>query len=268
MRLKLTGTYQQGNVNDIHICQELKGSGCRRYILWTVRSREIIKILAAMEELACINAFAGEEGMCYLFQYEEPRPVMKFFRGEAETFEDYIGIYKNIVSLCMTEKSSYPILYLLIKEKQIQLNKNREVYFTYLISLDELDDNITEEDCVRECALFLLELMAEQDNKTCRQLIEKKAARNAYHSFIELYQDIGLLAEKKKYKLSARLFYFFPKPDERRKSKWIKIFLRLTVILAVLAAVILLSRLIFGDIPVFRLLTPAFQKIGTESLRQ
>ncbi len=268
MRLKLTATYKEGNVNDIYIYQDIKSSDYRKYILWTVKSREIIKILAAMEELACVNAFAGEEGMCYLFTYMEPRPVMKFFRGEEKTFKDYIGIYRNIVSLCMTEKSSYPILYLLIKEKQIQMSRNGEVYFTYLICLDELDENITEEDCVRECAYFLLELMEEWDNKTCRQLIKKKADHNTYHSFAELYQDIGLLTEKKKYKLSERLFYSFSRLDEGIKRRWIKIFLRLAVIVAVLAAVILLSRLIFGDIPGFRFLSPAFQRIGTESLRQ
>lgn len=95
------------------------------------------------------------------------------------------------------------------------------------------------------------------------ELIEKKCRSRSYSSLAELYRDIQLTAlpETK------------PTLRQRIKGAWIRnrdtifrVLLVLCTIALIVAAIMLISQIIFGDIPFLRLFRHCFDTIGTEHL--
>ncbi|MEG0779408.1 MAG: hypothetical protein RR426_02295, partial [Oscillospiraceae bacterium] len=86
---------------------------------------------------------------------------------------------------------------------------------------------------------------------------------NSYSAFSELYRDIRLTAiPSQKTGFWARLRGIW----WRNRDRLFHLFLALCVPLVILALVMLVSQLIFGDIPLLRLFRHCFEMIGTESM--
>jgi hypothetical protein len=94
-------------------------------------------------------------------------------------------------------------------------------------------------------------------------LLKKKTGRGGYFKFIDLYKDIQaatVTIEKKK--LWVRIKQFF----SRNRERIFRTIVVISLIAALIALVMLLSQMFFGDIPLYRLFVNTFKKIGTESL--
>ena len=95
------------------------------------------------------------------------------------------------------------------------------------------------------------------------ELLRKKAKRDAYNAFPELYRDIRITAlPEEKTGLRQRLRGAW----QRNRDVLFRVLLRVCAVVAVLALVILISQLIFGDFPLLRLFQNTFETIGTEDL--
>ena len=155
----------------------------------------------------------------------------------------------------------------------MQIAKDNTVYFTMILDLEKLDLSRTEKNCVSSCARLLLDLLAgpAADGKRRRkklksfELIQKKTGKNVYTGFPELFQDIkvtALPAEKPSLKNRGRVLW------EGNRDRLFRLLLALCILLVIAAAVVLISQLIFGDIPLLRLFRHTFDVIGTENLHQ
>ena len=123
------------------------------------------------------------------------------------------------------------------------------------------------------CARLLLDLLAgpvaggrhRSRKLKSFELIRKKTGKNAYTGFPELYQDIKVTAlPQVKPSLKSRFHVFW----NNNRDRLFRILLALCVLLAVAAVVVLISQLIFGDVPLLRLFRHTFDVIGTENLHQ
>jgi hypothetical protein len=117
------------------------------------------------------------------------------------------------------------------------------------------------------CARTLFSLLSRVTNESTVSytLLMKKISRRGYFKFIELYKDIQaatMTIEKRS--LWVRIKMFFSKHSE----KIYRFVMTVCLVIAIVALVILLSQLVFEDIPLYRLFVNTYEKIGTESLLQ
>ena len=145
---------------------------------------------------------------------------------------------------------------------------------TALGILKELKPDREERSCAACCAQLLMELLAEpaEGGRRSRrrklksfELLQKKSQKNSYTGFAELYQDIKLTAlPSAKVPLRGRLGHAW----QSKRDGLFRVLLVLCILLAAAAVVMLVSQLIFGDVPLLRLFHHTFDVIGTENLHQ
>lgn len=95
------------------------------------------------------------------------------------------------------------------------------------------------------------------------ELIEKKCRSRSYSSLAELYRDIQLTAlPEKKPTLGQRIRGFWV----RNRDRIFHILLVVCTIALIVTVIMLISQILFGDIPLLRLFRHCFDTIGTEKL--
>ena len=278
MELDPIGEVFHGAVNDVLICRDANAPASTRYLLLVIHDRECVKRLLPVFECGEAPSPTGEppylvrftqnDLLCYVFPCREERRLSAFAPGQLTSAVIRERVCINLVIECMSSPLPYPLLYLMLRQSCIHLEKDNSVYLIPTLDLSELDPAKEEGDCAAECAQVLLELL-EGGGRRRRplksyELIRKKLAKHAYSGFPELYHDIKVTAiPEHKPGLRARLKGFWI----RNKDLIFRILLVLCVILVVLALIFALSQLIFGDIPLLRLFERAFEVIGTETLK-
>lgn len=265
MSLKKIGTLKEGRVNTVCVCADTDSD--EWHTLWEIKKHKTARLLMEMQG---VSPFAecrmDGERLCVLLSYEEPRPLGKFYQGGLYTWEERRRIYGNIVEACVNAAVPYPLLYLLLKERCINIRQDDSMYFTYYILLDNLDTDKAEKDCAGLAAGLLAELMelhGKKEERSCLALIRKKLRRNAYNSFTELVHDIKFIDGRKRLSL---IWGRIPYPEQSTKDKLFRILLIITAVLVAAAVLLVASQLMFGDIPLLRAFSSAVRKIGTESL--
>lgn len=265
MSLRKIAAVREGRVNAVSVCTDLADD--EWHTLWEVKKHSCARKLMEMQGAAPFGDFHMDgERLSVILAYEEPRPLERFYQGSIYTWEERRRVYDNLTAACADAGMPYPLLYLLLKDRCINIRRDDTIYFTYYILLDELKPDRTEQDCVRLAAGILAELMelyGKKEERSCLALIRKKQKRNAYHSFAELAHDLKFIDGRKRLSL---IWGRIPYPEQSTKDKLFRILLTVTVLLAAAAVLLLLSQLIFGDIPLFRAFTSAVRRIGTESL--
>ena len=280
MELEVVSRVFHGSVNDVVVCRDRLSASDTLYTLLVVHDRECArKLLTVMEtgrhtdESACLMCFAQNEAMLFLFPYREERKFSAFAAGQVTSAGEGESIGVNLVVECLSTALPWPLLYLVLEQDCVQIAQDNTIYFTMILDLAELDPARTERNCVSSCARLLLELLdrpavgRRRRRKKLKsfELIWKKMAKNAYTGFPELYQDIKLTAlpqEKPSLRSRGRIFW------QDNRDRLFRILLAVCLLLAAAAAVVLISQLIFGDVPLLRLFRHTFDVIGTENLHQ
>lgn len=281
MELEVVSELFRGSVNDVAVCRDRLSASGTLYTLLAVRDRECARsLLTVMEdnqrsgEPSCLLQFSQNETMLFLFPYREERKFSAFAANQMTSPEAGETICINLVMECLSTNLPWPLLYLVLEQDCVQIAKDNTIYFTLLLDLKDLEPTRTERNCVSSCARLLLELLAgpvagggRRRRKTLKsyELIWKKTGKSAYTGFPELYQDIKLTAlPQVKPSLKSRFRVFWS--DNR--DRLFRILLVLCILLAVAAAVVLISQLIFGEVPLLRLFRHTFDVIGTENLHR
>lgn len=280
MELEVISQVFHGSANDVAVCRDRLSASGTRYTLLAVHDRECArKMLTVMEdnqrsgESACLLQFSQNETMLFLFPYREERKFSAFASGQMTSPEagETIGI--NLVMECLSVNLPWPLLYLVLEQDCVQIAKDNTVYFTMILDLKELEPTRTERNCVSSCARLLLDLLAgptaggKRRRKKLKsfELIRKKTGKNVYTGFPELYQDIKVTAlPQVKPSLKSRFRIFW----QNNRDRLFRLLLVLCILLLAVAVVILVSQLIFGDVPLLRLFRHTFDVIGTENLHQ
>ncbi len=259
-----------GKVNDVYVCSGPFGSS-GYHTVWLIKDRTIAKHLAgALYGYA--ECFVEKDMLCFVFPYEQGRPLERFYctvvkSGAARPCEIWLGI----VTLCMTSGMCHSLLCLMLSQRQVNISADGSTRFQYFVDLSSYQADLSEGDSVGECARLLLELIEmTQDEESRRtasaaRLIAKKCERQEYREYIQLYQDVKLLGQKtdKRSLLEAAKKFLL-----RKRDLIFKFLVAVCVILAVLAGVLLISRLVLGDFTFYRLFGGPIKRIGTESLLQ
>ena len=274
MKLEVVGEIFRGSVNSVVVCRDLNSSISAQYTVLSIHDSETIKKTLSIfaederhhEQPPYLMRFSQNEELCFLFPYRSERKLSAFAPGQTATVYECEEIAISIVMECLSTALPYPFLYLIIKQKNIQLNQDNSVYFTPPLDLSELDEQKDEAACVSRCAGVLLWLLQSQQKGKKRsashELLRKKRAKKGYASFPELYRDIRLTSSAEKPKLGSWLKNFW----KNNKDIIFRLLLICCGVLMIAAGVILISQLIFGDIPLLRLLGSPFKEIGTENL--
>ncbi len=277
MELEVVSEAFRGPVNDVLVCRDRLSASGSLYTLLAVHDRECARnLLAVLEnseavgESPCLLRFSQNETLLFVFLYREERKFSAFARGQAVTPALGESICVNLVMECLSSGLPWPLLYLVLSQDGVQIAKDNTVYFTMLLDLADLDPERSEKNCVSCCARLLLELLepaARRRRKRLKsyELIHRKSAKNVYNGFPELYQDIkvtALPAKKTSLKTKAGVFW------QDHRDGLFRLLLVLCVLLVVMAAVMLISHLLFGEIPLLRLFQNRFDVIGTENLHQ
>ena len=280
MELEVVSQVFHGSVNDVVVCRDSLSASDTLYTLLVVHDRECArKLLTVLEEgrrtdePACLMCFAQNETMLFLFPYRKERKFSAFAAGQVTSARAGEAIGVNLVVECLSTALPWPLLYLVLEQDCVQIAQDNTIYFTMALDLAELELARTERNCVSSCARLLLELLDRpaaggwRRHKKLKsfELIWKKMAKNAYTGFPELYQDIKLTAlpqMKPSLRSRGRIFW------QENRDRLFRILLVVCLLLAAVAAVVLISQLIFGDVPLLRLFRHTFDVIGTENLHQ
>lgn len=280
MELEVISQVFHGSVNDVAVCRDRQSASGTLYTLLVIHDRKCVcKMLKIMEESQrtgespCLLNFSQNETMLFIFPYREERKFSAFAAGQMTSPEAGESICINLVMECLSNGLPWPLLYLVLEQDCVQIAKDNTIYFTLILDLKDLEPERTEKNCVSSCARLLLGLLAgpvaggRRQRKKLKsfELIWKKMRKNAYTGFPELYQDIKVTAlpqARPSLKKRARFFLW----DNR--DRLFRLLLLLCILLAIVAVGILVSHLIFGDVPLLRLFHHTFDVIGTENLHQ
>ena len=264
-----------GVVNSCYTARLTDDLDGRSFTIILIREHEIIKKFMESQSRRdnfkegniIVDSFSYGSDYALVFPYRQERPLDKFFIGDIYTLEDIEEICTNILLACMSSSLPYPFLYLILEQGHINLSKDKSVFFSYDVDLKDFDDRRTEHDCTVKCAEILKTILSEKaDQKNISyELISRKSENNGYSNFTELYRDLRISAVTGKKKgLIIRIKSFF----RRNADLLLGILVWVCVILGVVALVMLLSHVVWGDLPLFRLFVNNFKIIGTESLQQ
>lgn len=274
MQLLVVATKFVGEVNDCYICRDLLSPGGILYTVIVVHQHEVVKnvlSLFAMSdrkgEKILIDDFSFGDKHVYVFPYHKERPLHQFYEGDSLTLQQCEEVCISTILACITSDLPYPILYLLLKNNMLQLSADRSVYFGYELDLIDLDVKIGESECTQICAEILLHLLEPKSGQkaTSYYLLQKKTANSSYSRFTDLYRDITIAAVTSKKITPWFLIKFWIR---KNSDTLLGILFWISLILAILALSIIISRFFLGGNSWFRLLFNTFKKIGTESLTQ
>lgn len=274
MLLNVTQDLIRGEVNDVVVCQDLAAATKVFYTVVIIKDHSVAKrVLQIYEnhgvdsERTYIAKGTYQDDYLIVFPYEEERDMERFFQAEVDTLESCEALCTEVVIKCMTSGIPYPIMYLQFLQKKVNKSKAGEVFFSYSLDLKDLSENVGERECVSSCARMLFGLLSRVTNESTVSytLLMKKNSRSGYAKFIDLYKDIQaatVTIEKKNFWVRMKLFF------QRNRERIFKAVVMISLTAALIALIMLLSQMIFGDIPLFRLFINPFKKIGTESLLQ
>ena len=274
MELEVVSKVFHGSVNDVDVCRDRLSEAGALYLLLAVHDRDCARrMLTVAEENRrsgedpCLLQFSQNETLLFLYPYREERKFSAFARWQIKTPVDGESIAINLVMECLSSGLPWPLLYLVLEQDCVQIAKDNSVYFTMALDLSTLDEKRTERNCVSSCAVLLLELLAGQGRRRRElksfELLRKKTQKGAYTGFPELYQDIKVTAlPATKTGLFARLRIFW----YNSRDTWFRVLLGLCILLVIAALIVLVSQMIFGDVPLLRLFRHTFDVIGTQNL--
>lgn len=258
----------KGDANDILICRDALSEQGTYYTLLAIHDHETVRrLLCVMEQSShgyacCIEVFWQGDVFCAVFPHVKERYLKSFYMPAQITLETCGMICENLILACMLSKLPYPLLYLALDQGQIHLRKDHGIEPGYTIELDDLDEKIGEKQCAGQCASVLRELLEPvkgRENMAYRFFMRKWE----YEDFGVLYRDMRLIKRilKKRGRLNGLRLFF--KSGQDRLFKLLRAACMAMIFLALFC---LLSRAVWGEIPILRIFVNHFQTIGTQSL--
>ncbi len=272
--LKTIRNVFENEVNCVTICENEGATGHERWTVINIKDHGTARRFLDVYEKAGISVDDGDF-RCYsvgdeyhvMYPYLRERPLRDFYMGGALTVAECEEICRNLIIACMTCGLPAPMLYLALRQGLVHLAVDRSVYLSYMFDLKDLDENITEKECVHACAEILREILEVKAKQKADSyiLLEKKIMRESYVRFTELYKDLEVAGERKRnFNILGQIRYWF----ESHKDVLFRILLVVVTLLVIFTLITLITNAIFGDIPWMRLFIKSFEKIGLESLLQ
>lgn len=275
MELDVIWEILHGTANDVVVCRDLRSPTGIYYTVLVVHDRTCLRNLLQIFQqegqetgkTPYIARFSQNEDMCLVFPYREDRKMSTFAEGQMLTLQDREAVSIHFMIECLSLQLPAPFLRLLLEQDCVQLAKDNSVYITYSLDLSEMDMATGDAQCTMICAELILKLLEGTGRKTHKlksfRLIRKKLEKKAYKNLPELYRDVKLSALSTEKVGIKRMFAGFVL---RNKDLMFHLLLVLCGILILTALAMMISQLIYNDIPWLRLFQTGFEVIGTETL--
>ncbi len=272
--MTLTGVMDvyHGKVNDVIICEDERAEGVY-YTVLKITDHAAAKTFLAMLEAypnrrgCVIDLFGCGDALLVVMGYVRERSLTQFYRAGVQDAARAEAVGMNLVAACIGSVLPYPLLELALKTRQIHLRQDDHVDIGYIFDLEQMDVSSGERECAICCAKLVREILEVSVNRrnVSLQLLNKKIPLQSYGSFRELYHDLQLAMVKPGRRgIIKRLRDW----GVRNEEGIFRVLLWVSVILLLLVLVMVLSNVIFGDIPFLRLFFNSFKQIGTESMLQ
>lgn len=267
----------RGKINDVWICAEEGEQKEQYYTVWLIHDHETAKrvfgdFCKKQQEnpemgTGYTECFLRGTSLCFSFPYYPERTLERFYRKEIYDRATRFQFMKQLVAVCMTSEMPDTLLCLLLSQGQIQLERNGTIRFRYIVDLQEYSAEYGREDCVCLCAEQIDRMLAEEGKSGLagRKVLERKLERDGYDSMEELFRDVQLFEGQSDHRKVLKRVQTAVKD---RKHRLLRMAGTLCLVLAGTALCMLLSQMIWGEIPFFRLFQDSFEIIGTESLLQ
>ena len=263
----------RGEKNDVLVCRDMASPVEARYVLWVVHDRAAIKkLLHIFEneprellegETPFLRQFADGESMVFLFAYRPPRELLRFAFGQMDSVQARERVSIDLVMACLASPMPFPILCQMLEQGCVNIAADGSLYFTYAVDLAALNEADDEAVCTDLCVGLVLRLLEENKRLKSMRLLHMKLEKSAYHDLTELYRDIRLtVVPDKRASLLTRLRGVW----RRNRDRWFRWLLAVSVLIVVFTLFVLLSQLIFGEVPLFRLFEHSMDVVGTEVL--
>ncbi len=263
----------RGSQNDVIDCRDLKSPIGAQYTAWVIHGRECTKkLLHIFEhyprellegESPFLKQFIDGEEILFLFDYRPSRELRRFAFGQMPNVQAREKVSIDLVMACIASPMPFPILCQMLEQGCVNITGDGSVYFTYDIDLSEVKEEDGEALCADLCVNLVLELLDRNEKLKSMRLLHKKLEKSAYQSLTELYRDIRLtLTPEKKPSIMKRIKGVW----YRNKDRWFRWLLVFSVFVVLFTLLILLSQLIFGDVPLFRLFGHTMDVVGRETL--
>lgn len=274
MVLQKTQEVFHGKVNDVIVCQDISSSGKIYYTVLVVYDKSIARKLMGLfhgNTVSGKNKFVADytwkDAYLMVFDYVRERPLEKFFASEIFNIQVCEQMGLNLTVECLASGIPYPLLFLQLKQGQIHISKDKSIYLGYCIDLEEFSEEVTEKDCATLCAKIVFKFIANMKSEkvTSYKLLEKKLWKGGYQRFTQFYKDLKMASQPlKKEGIIAR----FRKWYRHNEKHIFRVVIILCIVLAMFTLVMIISQLIFSDVPFLRIFFNPFKQIGTESLLQ
>ncbi|MBR1860908.1 MAG: hypothetical protein IJ796_03475 [Lachnospiraceae bacterium] len=273
-RYKTIQRISKSAANEVTVCRDENDNDGTLVTVLAVEDHNVMRRFIEIydkadyiEENTVLDMFSDEGRFFIVYPYVQERALKDFYMGNAMSLHECEETCVNLIIACMTSSLPWPVLYLVLKQREIQLARDNSITLSYRIDLTELDVNVGESQCAIECAKILTFMLESKARRKANSyvLLRKKTEKFSYGSFKELYKDVEIAAEPpRKNGFFASLKAWF----SRNKTVLFRILLWTSIILAVFVLITFITNLIFGDVPWLRLFIRSFEKIGLESLLQ
>lgn len=275
MRLNEVQLISESEDGKVVICEDIHSQERTRYSVFVTEDHDIIarlhRVYSNAKNISAdtdIRYYSDGGKFLVVYPYVAPRPMARFYMGKDMPLNECEDISRNFIIACMTAELPWAVLYLALKQKQINIARDGSVYLSYAIDLSEVDESVGESDCVQCCAKELVEMFSQKPSDlkwNLRELLEKKSEHTSFSTFTELYRDVNVASSQSMPKgFFKKLQVWF----EEHRDRLFRILLIISIILAVFTLITLLTNAIFGDVPWLRLFIRSFDRIGLESLVQ
>lgn len=258
--------------NTVTVCRDIESPARQLYTVIAVKEHEKVKQLLEVFEKAdirmkerIVDTFSKNGEFIMVFPYRQERLLADFYMGDAYTLSECEEISINLLIACLDCRLPWSILYLILRQGQISLAKDNEVYLGYQIDFSEFDPERNEGDCVERTAMLLKRMLEPKSSEKAisYKLLEKRIANESYDHFTDLYRDIRITASsegKKGIFAKIKNMYY------RNKDNLFGVLLRVSIVLAIVALAAFVTQLIFGDVIWLSFFFNHFKVIGTETL--
>lgn len=274
MVLQETQEVFRGKVNDVVVCQDIANGGKTYYTVLVVHGRSVAKRLLELYHTGSertretfIADFTWKDSYLMVFDYVRERPLDAFFSSEIFTLQECEFLCLNLTVECLASGIPYPVMYLQLLQNQVHIAKDKNTYLGYCIDLQQLSPSIGERECATLCAQKIFALLGgfNSGRATSYKLLAQRAQKSGYQRFTDLYKDLKMASVPlKKEGIWRKIKRFF----RYQQDRIFRLLLVLCVVLGVFALIMVVSQIIFSDVPFLRLFVNTFKQIGTESLLQ
>lgn len=274
MTLQKTQEVFRGKVNDVIVCQDISDGGKVYYTVLIVHDRDIAKKLMSMFHVKAgqsrnkfVTDYTWKDSYLMVFDYVRERPLERFFASEISSLGACEQMGLNLTVECLASGIPYPILFLQLKQGQIHIARDRSIYLGYCIDLEVFSEKVTEKDCATLCAKIVFSYIEEMKSAkaTSYKLLEKKLWKGGYQRFTDFYKDLKMASQPlKKEGIIAKIKKFY----RHNQDRIFRLVMIICILLGIFAFAMIVSQLIFSDVPFLRMFINPFKQIGTESLLQ